>query len=210
MLWMSETVQWVWRGRNYKVCWEKNSWHMKLCSDQIFLDKQEAFIYMIIWGGGDLILFVHNLITTIYVYDYSQLSENWVQDTQFNQFLNHFWFHFSLQIKGKLSLGITGRINWLSSLISVPYSDLNITTTSLHTYAHIHTTAQRGKVSKTHRCGEPHIFIYILIIIPPQMDGPTQWVRLLHNKSLFFIWKTCIGQGKSLKLPYECMFMHLK
>lgn len=31
---------------------------------------------MIIWGGGDLILFVHNLITTIYVYDYSQLSEN--------------------------------------------------------------------------------------------------------------------------------------
>ncbi len=42
---------------------------MKLCLDQIFLDKQEAFIYMIIWGGGGLILFVHNQITTIYVYD---------------------------------------------------------------------------------------------------------------------------------------------
>ncbi len=57
------------KGRNYKVCWEKNTWHMTLCSDQIFLDKQEAFIYMIIWGGKNLILFVHNLITTIYVYD---------------------------------------------------------------------------------------------------------------------------------------------
>lgn len=43
---------------------------MKLWLDQIFLDKQEAFIYMVVCGGGNLILFVHNQITTIYVYMY--------------------------------------------------------------------------------------------------------------------------------------------
>lgn len=55
------------KGRNYK----KNTWHMKLWLDQIFLDKQEAFIYMVIWRvRGNLILFVHNQISTIYVYMY--------------------------------------------------------------------------------------------------------------------------------------------
>lgn len=34
--------------------------------NQIFLDKQETFIYIVIWGKN-LILFVHNQITTIYV-----------------------------------------------------------------------------------------------------------------------------------------------
>lgn len=44
---------------------------MKLWLDQIFLDKQEAFIYMVFWGGEggrDLILCAQ--ITTIYVYMY--------------------------------------------------------------------------------------------------------------------------------------------
>lgn len=42
---------------------------MKLRLDQISLDKQEAFIYMIICGGKNLILFVYNQVITIYVYD---------------------------------------------------------------------------------------------------------------------------------------------
>lgn len=52
---------------------------MKLWLDHIFLDEQEAFIYMVIWRGrrrgrrgeeGNISFSVHNQISTIYVYMY--------------------------------------------------------------------------------------------------------------------------------------------
>lgn len=111
---------------------------------------------------------------------------------EFKSFLNQITIcdFSSVQIKGKLNFGTTGRINWLSSLTSLPYSDLNITTIA-YTHTHTHAAAQRGKVSKIHTGVKSRIYIFIYFNHYPFSNRWSHTMStILHNKSLFFIWKT--------------------
>lgn len=153
---------------------------------------------MVIWrgreggGGSHSLCTIRSLqFTCICTINLNSVKTEYRTHREFKSFLNQITIcdFSSVQIKGKLSFGITGRINWLSILTSLPYSDLNITTIASHIRTH---TLQHREVRLVKYTGvKSCIYIYIYFNHYPSSNRWSHTMStILHNKSLFFIWKT--------------------